>query len=144
MVYLARMKAWIWSGEELGASWDVVDIPDDMVELAEEYREQLMDVLGEKFRRLKVIFGDSAYGRSGLPDWVQETFGWILQTVLRPVGVQGFVVLPKRWIVERTFAWLARYRRHSKDYEKTVASSEAVTYIAMISLMSKRLANAQN
>ena len=106
--------------------------------------EWVMDVLGEKFRRLKVIFGDSAYGRSGLPDWVQETFGWILQTVLRPVGVQGFVVLPKRWIVERTFAWLARYRRHSKDYEKTVASSEAVTYIAMISLMSKRLANAQN
>jgi putative transposase len=106
--------------------------------------EWVMDVLGEKFRRLKVIFGDSAYGRSGLPDWVKETFGWVLQTVLRPVGVQGFVVLPKRWIVERTFAWLARYRRNSKDYEKTVASSEAVIYIAMISLMSKRLAKAQN
>lgn len=99
-----------------------------------------MDKLGEQFRRLKVIFGDSAYGRSGLPKWVQETFGWVLQTVLRPVGVKGFVVLPKRWIVERTFAWLARYRRHSKDYEKTEASSEAITYIAMISLMSKRLA----
>lgn len=102
--------------------------------------EWVMDKLGEQFRRLKVIFGDSAYGRSGLPDWVQETFGWILQTVLRPVGVKGFVVLPKRWIVERTFAWLARYRRHSKDYEKTEASSEAITYIAMISLMSKKLA----
>jgi len=45
------------------------------------------------------------------------------------------VVLPKRWIVERTFAWLARHRRHSKDYEKTTVSSEAITYIAMISLM---------
>lgn len=106
--------------------------------------EWVLDVLGEKFRRLKVVFGDSAYGRSGLPDWVKETFGWVLQTVLRPVGVQGFVVLPKRWIVERTFAWLARYRRNSRDYEKTVASSEAVVYIAMISLMSKRLAKAQN
>ena len=80
--------------------------------------EWVMDQLGEQFRRLKVIFGDSAYGRSGLPDWVKETFGWVLQTVLRPVNVKGFVVLPKRWIVERTFAWLARYRRHSKDYEK--------------------------
>lgn len=106
--------------------------------------EWVMDRLGEQFRRLKVIFGDSAYGRSGLPDWVQETFGWVLQTVLRPVGVKGFVVLPKRWIVERTFAWLARYRRHSKDYEKTTASSEAITYIAMINLMSRRLANAEN
>jgi putative transposase len=106
--------------------------------------EWVMDKLGEQYRRLKVIFGDSAYGRSGLPLWVEQTFGWVLQTVLRPVGIKGFVVLPKRWIVERTFAWLSRYRRHSKDYEKTEASSEAITYIAMISLMSKRLAKAQN
>ena len=106
--------------------------------------EWVMDKLAEQFRRLKVIFGDSAYGRSGLPQWVNETFGWVLQTILRPVHVKGFVVLPKRWIVERTFAWLARYRRHSKDYEKTAASSEAITYIAMINLMSKRLANAEN
>lgn len=101
----------------------------------------VMEILHEKFRRLKVIFGDSAYGRSGLPDWVAGTFGWILQTILRPVGVKGFVVLPKRWIVERTFGWLARYRRNSKDYEKTTASSEAFHYIAMIYLMSKRLEN---
>ena len=106
--------------------------------------EWVMDKLDEQFRRLKIVFGDSAYGRSGLPEWVKETFGWVLQTVLRPVDAQGFVVLPKRWIVERTFAWLARYRRHSKDYEKTAASSEAVTYIAMINLMSKRLATAEN
>jgi len=103
--------------------------------------EWVMDILGAQFRRLKVVFGDSAYGRSGLPDWVKETFGWMLQTVLRPVGVKRFVILPRRWIVERTFAWLARYRRHSKDYEKTIASAEAFTYIAMINLMSKRLAN---
>ena len=93
------------------------------------------------FTRLKVVFGDSAYGRQGLPKWVFQTFGWILQTVLRPVHTKGFVVLPKRWIVERTFAWIARYRRHSKDYEKTTASSEAMIYIAMINLMSRRLAN---
>ena len=104
----------------------------------------VMEKLDEKFCRLKVIFGDAAYGRNSLPDWVEGTFGWILQTVLRPVGIKGLVVLPKRWIVERTFAWLARYRRHSKDYEKNTASSEAFTQIAMISLMSKRLANAKN
>jgi putative transposase len=90
------------------------------------------------------VFGDVAYGRNDLPQWVEQTFGWILQTVLRPVGVKGFVVLPKRWIVERTLAWLVRHRRHSKDYEKTTASSEAMIYIAMISLTSKRLAKSQN
>ena len=104
----------------------------------------MLKKLNEQFCRLKVVFGDSAYGRCGLPDWVKESFGWILQTVLRPVGVKGFVVLPKRWIVERTFAWLGRYRRHSKDYEKTIESSEAFTYISMIALMSKRLATAKN
>ena len=103
----------------------------------------VMERLNDKFCRLKVIFGDVAYGRDGLPDWVKNSFGWILQTVLRPVGVKGFVVLPKRWIIERTFAWLLRYRRHSRDYEKTTASSEALTYIAMIALMSKRLAKAE-
>ena len=103
-----------------------------------------MEKLDAKFRRLKVIFGDSAYGRNSLPDWVEGTFGWVLQTVLRPVGIKGFVVLPKRWIVERTFAWLARHRRHSKDYEKTTGSSEAFARIAMIALMSKRLARSQN
>ena len=61
----------------------------------------LIDQVRHGFGRLKVIFADAAYARSGLPEWVQVTFGWILQTVLRPVGVKGFVVLPKRWIVER-------------------------------------------
>jgi putative transposase len=96
--------------------------------------------LKETCARLKVVFADSAYGRNGLPDWVRETFGWVLQTVLRPVKAKGFVVLPKRWIVERTIAWLARYRRHSKDYERNPETSEAMIYIAMINLMSRRLA----
>jgi len=93
---------------------------------------------------LKVLFANSAYGRNGLPKWVRETFGWVLLTVLRPVGIKGFVVLPKRWIVERTFAWLGRYRRHSRDYERTTESNETVTHNAMINLMSKRLARLQN
>jgi len=90
--------------------------------------------------RLTAVFADSAYGRNGLPIWVQATFGWVLQTILRPVRARGFVVLPKRWIVERTFAWIARHRRHARDYERKPATSEAMIYIAMISLMSRRLA----
>jgi putative transposase len=104
----------------------------------------VFEQLYENFRRIKVIFADAAYGRNGLPGMAKRTFGWIIQTVLRPLGIKGFVVLPKRWIVERTFAWLMRYRRHSRDYEKTVASAEAFSYIAMISLMSKRLEKCEN
>jgi putative transposase len=92
------------------------------------------------FGRLKVIFADAAYARDQLPEWVKKTCGWILQTVLRPVHVSGFVVLPKRWIVERTFAWIGRCRRHSKDYERTAESSAVMIQITMIQLMSRRLA----
>ena len=96
--------------------------------------------LKKAFRRLEVIFADSADDRNDLPNWVKNTFGWILQTILRPIAVKGFVVLPKRWIVARTFAWIARYRRTSMDYEKTLQSSEAIIHLAMITPMSKRLA----
>jgi putative transposase len=96
--------------------------------------------LRDHMSRLRLIWADAAYGRNSLPDWVKATFGWVLQTVLRPTGVAGFVILPKRWVAERTFAWLGRYRRHSKDYEKTTESSEAMIYISMIALMSRRLA----
>jgi putative transposase len=98
----------------------------------------------DKFRRLKVVFADFAYSRDGLVETVKEGFGWILQTVLRPVGLKGFVVLPKRWIVERTFAWLSRCRRHSKDYERNPETSEAMVLITMINLMSRRLAAAKS
>lgn len=101
---------------------------------------RILGCLKDRFKRLKVIFADSAYGRNDLPECVKDAFGWLLQTVLRPAKVKGFVVLPKRWIVERTFGWLGRYRRHSKDYERNTASSEALIYIAMIHVMLRRLA----
>lgn len=104
----------------------------------------LLGCMKERFRRLKVIFADSAYGRNDLPECVQNAFGWLLQTVLRPAQVKGFVVLPKRWIVERTFGWLGRYRRHSKDYERNTASSEAMIYITMSHVMLRRLARAKS
>jgi putative transposase len=101
----------------------------------------VLSKLAGSFYRLKVVFGDSAYGRSGLPEWLKTQFNKILQPVLRPVGVKGFVVLPKRWVVERTFGWLGRWRRHSKDYERNPETSEAMMYISMMFLMSRRLDN---
>lgn len=98
----------------------------------------------QKVKKLTVVFGDSAYGRSGLPDWVKLTCQIMLQTVLRPVKSKGFVILPKRWIVERTFAWINRCRRHSKDYEKNPESSKAMIEITMIALMLKRIAKAKS
>lgn len=95
--------------------------------------------LQEKFRRIQVVFADSAYGRKGLPGFVKQTLGFLIHLVKRPPGTKGFQVLVKRWIVERTFGWLGRCRRHSKDYERNPASSEAMVHISMINLMSRRL-----
>lgn len=99
--------------------------------------------LGDRFKRLLVIFADAAYKRCGLPDWIMKGFGWILQPVLKPVGVKGWVILPKRWIVERTFAWINKFRRNSKDYERNPASSKAMIHIAMTIRM-LRLLEKQN
>jgi putative transposase len=101
---------------------------------------RVLDRMRGMFARLQLIWADSAYGKCGLPEWVKTQFGWILQTILRPVQAVGFVLLPKRWIVERTFGWLGRYRRHSKDYERITVSSETMIHISMIHLMSRRLA----
>ncbi len=89
--------------------------------------------------RLRLVWADGGY-RGKLLAWVQEHCGWLLRIVKRHDDVKGFQVLPKRWIVERTFAWLSRYRRLSKDYEYLTASSEAVVTIAMIHLTLVRLA----
>ncbi len=100
----------------------------------------VLNRIRQTYRRLKIVFADGAYGRCGLPGWVKEKCGVILQTILRPVELKGFQVLPKRWIVERTFAWLNRHRRLSKDYERLIETSEATIQIAMIDFMSGRLA----
>ena len=70
----------------------------------------------------------------------ERSLGWVLQVVKRTDDMKGFVVLPKRWIVERTFAWLGRYRRLSKDYEEQTRNSETMIRLAMINLMLHRLA----
>ena len=95
--------------------------------------------LAPGFPRLARIWADGAYA-GALIDWVVATLGCVLEIVKRSDDQTGCVVLPKRWIVERTFGWFGRYRRLSKDYEELPASSEAMVYIAMIQLMLHRLA----
>jgi putative transposase len=68
-------------------------------------------------------------------------FGWILEIVLRSDSTQGFQVLPKRWIVERTFSWFESYRRLGKDYEYNTDTSEAMIQLSMIKLMLNRIKN---
>jgi putative transposase len=81
----------------------------------------------------------AAYGNQ-LALWIAAFAGWVLEVVKRPEAAKGFVLLPRRWVVERTFAWLSKYRRLSKDYEETPQSSEAWIRIAMIHIMVRRLA----
>ncbi len=91
------------------------------------------------FSRLILIWADGGYVGQ-LVDWTKAVCGWILEIVKRSDDVKGFQVLPHRWIVERTFGWLGRYRRLSKDYEGLPESSESMIYIAIIHLMVRRLA----
>ncbi len=74
-----------------------------------------------------------------LVGWVWRTFGWTLTVVTRSPEMVGFEVLPTRWVVERTFAWLGNYRRLRTDYEGRTEVSEAFVYVAMIHLMLRRL-----
>lgn len=90
-------------------------------------------------RRLQVVGADGGY-EGALWVWVYTLFHSVLAIVKRSADQSGFVVLPKRWVVERTFAGLGRYRRLSMDYEHCPKSSEAMVYLASIHILLKRLA----
>ena len=84
------------------------------------------------------IWADGGY-RGQLICWTKSECGWDLEIVEKPADQKGFRVLPRRWVVERTFAWLGRYRRLAKDYDLLPKTTEAFIYIAMTHLMLKRL-----
>ncbi len=132
----------------------------------------LLDRAKGTFTRLSHLWMDGGYnGEDKGADWVEKTLGWTVEIVSRPrkpapeevlmawakewakegVAVdwqkllppRGFVVLPRRWVVERTFSWIDQNRRMSKDYERLASSSEAFIYVAMSRLMVRRLASAR-
>jgi len=95
---------------------------------------------GQPMGKVTRMFADGKYHNHALYQWVEDNARWDLVIVRRPDGAKGWVKLPIRWTVERTFAWLGQCRRLTKDREKTVASSEAFVKLAMIHLMLNRLA----
>ena len=88
---------------------------------------------------MRLVWADAGYAGK-LVEWVWALTGWALEIVKRPRDSHHFQVLPRRWVVERTFAWLSRCRRLSKDYEALSDTTEARIHIAMIHLMLRRLA----
>ena len=99
--------------------------------------EELLARMVGRFGRLKKIWADGAYAGTFVED-AKRWYGRVIQIVKR-ADIKKFVVLPKRWIVERTFGWFSKYRRLSKDYETLPESSETMIHITMINLMLHRL-----
>lgn len=94
---------------------------------------------GQPVSRVRRMFADGKYHNHVLHAWVEGNADWELEVVKRPEGAKGWVLLPIRWTVERTFGWLVRCRRLSLDRERSVMSSEAMIRLAMIHLMLNRL-----
>ncbi len=89
------------------------------------------------------IWADSAYSGAELSNWILDRFGCVIEVVRKAKGLQGFHVLPRRWVVERTFAWLIRSRRLNKDYERKPTSSETQVYLASSRLLLRQICNNQ-
>jgi putative transposase len=104
-------------------------------------KELLAMVESETFPRLQTIYGDNKYHNMSLYEWMETNVDYRLHIVRRPDDARGFVRLPQRWVVERTFSWLGRSRRLSKDCEKLTETSAAMVEISMIHLMLRRLAS---
>lgn len=121
--------------DTLGLIWGLAVLPasptdwDGAVEVSRR--------VGERLPRLAVVWADTAYRAKSLADWVREHGRWVVEAVGGRPGQTTFEVRKWRWIVERTFGWLGRYRRLSKDYEHHPANSEAWISIAMIHRMSR-------
>lgn len=107
----------------------------------EDGAEAVLDKVKARFPRLKLIWADSRYGCKLLPLCVWILYRFVLEIVKRPAGAVGFVLLHRRWVVERTFAWLGRNRRLSIDYERSPEVSATLVYLAMTKLMLKRLSH---
>jgi putative transposase len=100
----------------------------------------LAKLTDEHCSRLGKVWADGKYHNHRLNDWMKENeVGYVIEVVSRPAGAKGFVLLHRRWVVERTFAWLGRYRRNSRDYEWSTDSSEAMIQVCSIHRMLRLL-----
>jgi transposase len=99
---------------------------------------------GQPMSKVRRIFADSKYHNYRLYEWIEDHEPWKMEVVRRPAGATGWVQLPIRWTVERTFAWLSNCRRLSEDHEKTTASAEGMIRVAMIQLMLNRIEPTEN
>ena len=93
----------------------------------------------ELCKNIKLVWVDGGYRGEDLADYVENLWGWIWQVIARTDKKKGFQILPRRWVVERTFAWILNARRLSKDYEKSSRNSQSMVYLAMLPLMLNRL-----
>lgn len=104
-----------------------------------ETGQELMIDAKAKTQRLVKVYADQGY-KQWLVDWIKKFQTFVLELVIKPTDQVGFVVHPKRWKVERFFAWLNNYRRLSKDYERTVESSTSMIHLVSIQMMTRNLA----
>lgn len=102
----------------------------------------LLQALRRRYPDLQHIFADRVYRGEQLPEALEDCGPWCIEIVERPAGSKGFQLLPKRWVVERTFAWLLRCRRLARDFEASIASATAWILLAHIRLLTRRLARA--
>lgn len=121
--------------DTLGLIWGLAILPADTTDWAGAV--EVFKRVGQTLPRLAKVWADSAYRAEALASWVKAHCRWVIEVVTRRDGAVGFEVQPHRWVVERTFGWLGRYRRLSKDYEHNPASSETWVYVAMIHRMSR-------
>jgi putative transposase len=101
---------------------------------------EVLKAIRHRFPWLRHVFADGGYGGPKLGQALKRHGDWTIEVIKRSDTAKGFEVLPRRWVVERTFAWLGRCRRLAKDWEKSLESSTAWTFIASIRLMTRRLA----
>jgi transposase len=107
-------------------------------------RDGAAQVLTKRVRRrfpfIEVIFADAGYQGERVRETARKTGCWRVEIVKRPKGAEGFVVVAKRWIVERTLAWISRNRRLARDFESLARTAVALVRLAMIKIMLRRLA----
>ena len=105
-----------------------------------EGAKQTLSPLKNQLPRMKKLWADGGFDGEPFAEWLLKTLGWHSEITHRPEGSRGFQVLPSRWVVERSLAWIGKFRRLSKDYEYLTETSETFIYAAMVHVMMRRLA----